>query len=114
KLIFGSKLENNFLQIARSSTQSMQFITLTTDMGLKDHYVATVKAAIYNAVPDAKLINITHDVVPFDVAEAAFHVGQAYKSFPEGSIHIVGVDTEPIVNFGNAEGSFPSILVMDN
>lgn len=83
-------------------------------MGLKDHYVATVKAAIYGQIPDVKLIDITHDVVPFDVAEAAFHVGQAYKSFPEGTIHIVGVDTEPIVNFGNAEGSFPSILVMDN
>src|SRR5690606_3501392 len=51
---------------------------------------------------------------PFDVAEAAFHVCQAYKSFPDGTIHIVGVDSEPIFNFGNAEGSFPSIMVMDN
>lgn len=91
----------------------MQFITLTTDMGLNDHYVASVKAAILQEAKDIHLIDITHNVMPFDVAEAAFHVSQAYKNFPVGTIHIVGVDTEPIVNFGNAEGSFPSILFMD-
>lgn len=91
----------------------MQFITLTTDMGLKDHYVASLKAAILREVNSIQILDITHNVVPFDVAEAAYHVGQAYKDFPKGTIHIVGVDTEPIVNFGNAEGSFPCILEME-
>jgi hypothetical protein len=47
------------------------------------------------------------------VAEAAFHVAQVYHHFPKGTIHIVGVDSEPIVNFGNAEGSFPCVLEME-
>lgn len=91
----------------------MQFITLTTDMGLKDHYVASIKASIYRHSSEIKIIDITHNVVPFDVAEAAFHVSQVYEDFPAGSIHIIGVDAEPIVNFGNAEGSFPCILLME-
>lgn len=91
----------------------MQFITLTTDMGIKDHYVAALKAALYSQFPAAQIVDITHSVQPFDVAEAAFHVSQVYKEFPEGTIHIVGVDSEPIVNFGNAEGSFPCILEME-
>lgn len=93
----------------------MQFITLTTDMGLKDYYVATVKASILQQCNEpVHLIDITHEVQPFDVAEAAFHVSQAHKSFPDGTIHIIGVDSEPIFNFGKAEGSFPSIMVMHN
>lgn len=93
----------------------MQFITLTTDMGLKDYYVATLKAAILQQCNGpVHLIDITHEVQPFDVAEAAFHVSQSYKNFPEGTIHIVGVDSEPVFNFGNSEGSFPSVMIMDN
>ncbi len=93
----------------------MQFITLTTDMGLKDYYVATLKASILQQCNDVvHLIDITHEVQPFDVAEAAFHVSQAFKSFPEGTIHIIGVDSEPIFNFGKSEGSFPSIMKMNN
>lgn len=91
----------------------MQFITLTTDMGLKDHYVAALKAAILREAPSTHILDITHNVVPFDVAEAAYHVAQVYKDFPKGTIHIAGVDSEPIVNFGNAEGSFPCILEME-
>lgn len=91
----------------------MQIITLTTDMGLKDHYVASIKATLLQQVPNAHIIDITHDVMPFDVAEAAFHVGQVYQDFPEGTVHIIGVDTEPIVNFGTEEGSFPSVLIKD-
>lgn len=83
-------------------------------MGLDDYYVAAVKASVLQHCNDpVHLIDITHNVQPFDVAEAAFHVSQAYKSFPEGTIHIVGVDSEPVFNFGNAEGSFPSIMIMD-
>lgn len=93
----------------------MQFITLTTDLGLSDHYVATIKAAILQLCSSPiHLIDLTHDVMPFDVAEAAFHVSQAYSSFPDGTIHIIGVDSEPIFNFGNSEGSFPSVMVMNN
>lgn len=93
----------------------MQFITLTTDMGLKDYYVASIKASILQQCEQPiHLIDITHEVQPFDVAEAAFHVSQAFKSFPDGTVHIIGVDAEPIFNFGNSEGAFPSVMVMNN
>lgn len=92
----------------------MRFVTLTTDMGLEDYYVASIKASILQQCNDPiHLIDITHSVQPFDVVEAAYQVSQAYKSFPDGTIHIIGVDAEPVFNFGNSEGSFPSIMLMD-
>ncbi len=92
----------------------MRFITLTTDWGIKDFYVAAVKAQILQLCPDAYIIDISHDIKPFNVVEASFQVSQAYQSFPEGTIHIIGVDSEPIINFGNSEGSFPSIMEFEN
>ncbi|MCO5260164.1 MAG: SAM-dependent chlorinase/fluorinase [Crocinitomicaceae bacterium] len=93
----------------------MQFITLTTDMGLRDYYVATLKSAILQQCNDPiHLLDVTHYIRPFDVAEAAFVLGQAHKNFPDGTIHIVGVDAEPEFNFGNSEGLFPSVMVLDN
>lgn len=87
----------------------MQLITLTTDMGLQDHYVASVKGAIYSSLPDAKIVDVSHNVTPFNVAEAAYYISSCISDFPEGTVHIIGVDTEPIVNFGE-EGVFPCIL----
>lgn len=92
----------------------MKIITLTTDLGLNDHYVASIKGAILSQVPDAQIIDITHTVRPFDVNEAAFHVSSCYKDFPDGTIHIIGVDSEPVINFGSAGGAFPSILDFNN
>lgn len=91
----------------------MRFITLTTDWGTKDFYVATVKAQILQQCPDALIVDISHEIKPFNVVEAAFQISQAYKSFPEGTVHILGVDSEPIVNFGSDEGAFPSIMEFD-
>lgn len=88
----------------------MQIITLTTDMGTKDHYVAALKATILSKIPDVHIIDISHAVRPFDISEAAYHVRSCYQDFPEGTIHIVGVDSEPVINFGGADGSFPSVL----
>lgn len=82
-------------------------------MGLNDHYVASLKGTILSTVDNCSIIDITHDVRPFDVAEAAFHVTSCYKDFPEGTVHVIGVDSEPIVNFGGSDGSFPSILMLN-
>ncbi len=92
----------------------MGIITLTTDMGLNDHYVASLKGTIYSAVSNATIVDISHAVKPFDISEAAFLVASCYKDFPEGTVHVIGLDSEPIVNFGGADGSFPSILQFDN
>ncbi|WP_298778540.1 SAM-dependent chlorinase/fluorinase [uncultured Polaribacter sp.] len=72
----------------------MSFITLTTDFGTKDHFVGAVKGAIYTQLSDAKIIDITHQVSPFNITETAYILKNSYKSFPEGTIHIVGVDSE--------------------
>ena len=72
----------------------MSIITLTTDFGLKDHFVGAIKGTIYSELPDARIVDITHLISPFNIAETAYILKNAYKSFPEGSIHIIGVDSE--------------------
>ncbi len=72
----------------------MPIITLTTDFGLRDPSVAAVKGAIYTELSQAKIVDITHEIPPFDIAAAAYIIKNAYKSFPNGSIHILGVDSE--------------------
>ncbi|MGJ8744694.1 SAM hydrolase/SAM-dependent halogenase family protein [Polaribacter sp.] len=72
----------------------MSIITLTTDFGTKDHFVGAVKGAIYSELSDARIVDITHEISPFNITETAYILKNSYKSFPEGTIHIVGVDSE--------------------
>lgn len=72
----------------------MSFITLTTDFGTKDHFVGAVKGAIYTQLPTAKIVDITHHISPFNITETAYILKNSYKSFPKGTVHIVGVDSE--------------------
>ena len=72
----------------------MPIITLTTDFGTKDHFVAAVKGAILSENYDAKIVDISHEISPFNLIETGYIVKNAYKSFPKGSIHIIGVDSE--------------------
>ena len=72
----------------------MAIITLTTDFGLKDHFVGTLKGAIYKELNDAKIVDISHNISPFNIQECAYILKNSYKSFPEGTVHIVGVDSE--------------------
>ncbi len=70
----------------------MPIITLTTDFGTKDANVAAVKARIYSELSDVTIVDISHEIQPFDIAEGAFVVKNCYKDFPSGTIHILGVD----------------------
>ena len=70
----------------------MQIITLTTDLGLKDHYVGAVKGNLAKALPEARMIDISNHIQPFNIIEAAFVLKNAYREFPEGTIHLVSVD----------------------
>ena len=72
----------------------MPFVTLTTDFGEKDHYVGAVKGAIYNEMDTIKIVDISHSIPPFHIAEAAYIIQNAYRSFPPGTIHIIGIDSE--------------------
>lgn len=72
----------------------MPTITLTSDWGTKDHYLASVKGAILKQVPDARIIDISHHVTPHNLTEAAFIIRNCYRDFPDGTVHIVGISTE--------------------
>ncbi len=67
-------------------------ITLTTDFGLADHYVGVMKGVIAGINPDARVIDISHDVSSYQVAHGAFVIAQAYRYFPAGAVHVVVVD----------------------
>ncbi len=66
-------------------------ITLTTDLGLKDNYVAAVKGSIYKQLPVARIVDITHEISKFNIFETAFILRNVYRDFPEGSVHVIGV-----------------------
>jgi S-adenosyl-L-methionine hydrolase (adenosine-forming) len=67
-------------------------LTLTTDFGLSDHYVAAMKGVILTICPQAQIVDISHDVAPFDVAGGAYRIAQAYRTFPKKTVHVVVVD----------------------
>ena len=72
----------------------MNFITLTTDFGYKDFSVAITKANIYNNIDNVIIVDVSHQISPFNNTQAAYILKNSYKSFPEGTIHIIGVDSE--------------------
>lgn len=84
----------------------MAIITLTTDFGHKDHFVGAIKGTIYKELADAKIVDISHSISPFNIQECAYILKNSYKAFPEGTIHIVGVDSEP-----SAENQHIAVLV---
>jgi len=67
-------------------------ITLTSDFGLKDPYVAEMKAIILNMCPSAVIVDITHEIEKFNIRMGAYVLASAVPYFPEGSIHVAVVD----------------------
>ncbi len=67
-------------------------ITLTTDFGTGDHFAAVMKGVIFGICPNATLVDISHDIQPFEITEGAFVISQAYRFFPKKTIHVVVVD----------------------
>jgi S-adenosylmethionine hydrolase len=67
-------------------------ITLTTDFGLNDHFVGTIKGVILNIVPDAEIVDICHTVQAFDILDGALALAHSYPYYPSGTVHLVIVD----------------------
>jgi hypothetical protein len=67
-------------------------LTLTTDFGLADHYVAAMKGVILSVCPQAQIVDISHEVGAFDIREGAYTIAQAYPCFPRKTVHVVVVD----------------------
>src|ERR1700726_2738362 len=67
-------------------------ITLLTDFGWRDHYVAAMKGVILGISPEARIVDITHEVPAFGIATGAYLLGQAAPCFPRGTVHVAVVD----------------------
>lgn len=70
----------------------MAIVTLLTDSGEIDHYVAAIKAKILGVNPGLNLIDISHKILPCDIAHGAFVLKSVFRDFPKGTVHLVGVD----------------------
>tara|TARA_B100000795_G_scaffold21900_1_gene14574 strand:- start:203 stop:1033 length:831 start_codon:yes stop_codon:yes gene_type:complete len=72
----------------------MTFVTLTTDFGHKDYSIAVIKAALLSQIPKVNIIDISHQISPYNHSETAYILKNSYTAFPKGSIHIIGVESE--------------------
>lgn len=70
----------------------MPVVTLTTDFGLSDHFAGVMKGVILDICPRARVVDVSHQITPFEVAEGAFVIAQAYRFFPKKTVHVVVVD----------------------
>jgi len=83
-------------------------ITLTTDFGLKDSYVGVLKGLLYSEIPGVNLVDLSHQITPFDIQEAFYVIESAYSFFPEKTIHLVLVDAEV------SKDNKPVVVFLDN
>ena len=67
-------------------------LTLTTDFGSADHYAGAMKGVIFGVCPEARIVDITHEVTPYEIPEAAYTIAQTYPYFPARTVHVVVVD----------------------
>jgi len=72
----------------------MAIITLTTDYGNKDYSVSSLKAKLISNINDVRIVDISHDISPFNLSEAGYVLEGAFRDFPKGTIHILSVDSE--------------------
>ncbi|MBL7775475.1 MAG: SAM-dependent chlorinase/fluorinase [Saprospiraceae bacterium] len=72
--------------------ESAPVITLTTDFGHRDYYAGALKGALLRACPFVQVVDISHAIAAYDIVEAAFVVRNAFPEFPDGAIHLIGVN----------------------
>ena len=69
----------------------MGLITLLTDFGYRDHYVAALKARLLELAPATLVVDISHGVEPFNIAHAVHVLQSVFRDFPAGTVHVIGV-----------------------
>ena len=70
----------------------MAIVTLTTDWGNRDFYNGAFKGKLIASLPEVQIVDISHEIEPYNIAQAAFVLRQAFHEFPPGSIHVVSVN----------------------
>lgn len=76
----------------KNSIEKNQFLVLTTDFGTKDGAVSEMKGVAYTAAPQLVISDLTHDIPPFNIWEAAFRLDQTYRYWPPGTVFVTVVD----------------------
>jgi S-adenosylmethionine hydrolase len=71
----------------------MALVTFTSDLGLQDYYTAVIKGAIYSRNSALNIVDISHNIKPFDIVQGAYIIKNAFQSFPEGTIHLLSVNS---------------------
>lgn len=69
----------------------MGLITLLTDFGYRDHYVAALRARLLHLAPAIPVVDISHGIAPFNIAHAAYVLQNVFRDFPVGTVHVIGV-----------------------
>lgn len=87
----------------------MAIITLLTDSGESDHYVAAIKARILSVNPKLDLIDISHKISASDIAHGAYVLKSVFRDFPKGTVHLVGVDSS-----GNRDDAYLALQLEDH
>src|SRR5688572_2210281 len=87
----------------------MAIVTLLTDAGESDHYVASIKAKIISLNPGIRIEDISHSIKQADIAHAAFVLRAVFRDFPKGSVHLVGVNAT-----GNKGDAFIALQLEDH
>jgi S-adenosylmethionine hydrolase len=101
---------SNFEQIKQyPPTVAMPLITLLTDSGETDFYVAAIKAKILSVNPSLRIEDISHKIAACDIGHGAFVLRAVFRDFPKGTIHLVGVDAA-----GNKNDSFIALQLEDH
>jgi S-adenosylmethionine hydrolase len=87
----------------------MAIVTLLTDSGESDHYVAAIKAKILSTNPGIRLVDISHQIQPGDIAHAAFVLRSVFREFPKGTTHLVGIHST-----GQRDDAFLALQLEDH
>jgi S-adenosylmethionine hydrolase len=96
--------------------QTVPVVTLTTDFGDKDYYAGALKGELLQAFPGITIVDISHNIKPYNISEAAFVLRNSYASFPAGTVHIVTVNDQDERNIRYIAAEYESqyFLGLDN
>jgi S-adenosyl-L-methionine hydrolase (adenosine-forming) len=87
----------------------MAIVTLLTDSGESDHYVAAIKAKIIGVNPGIRIVDISHNIKPSDIGHAAYVLRSVFRDFPKATVHLIGVDAS-----GNKGEPFIAVRLEDH